>query len=131
MIQVGGLYRIRYTGKPLNLPVKMGAFKGGIQLTFSDKLDATFAKDIANYTINTWELKRSRRYGSKRYNPQTLTVDKVSISDDGKTIFIHLPAIQKTWCMEILYDLKSKEGQVFEGAVHNTIHQLAEKEVNL
>lgn len=131
MIQIGGLYRIRYTGSPLNLPVKMGAFKGGIQLTFSDALDATAAKNIANYTINTWELKRSRRYGSKRYNPQTLQVEKLSLADDGKTVFIHLPNIQKTWCMEILYDLKSEAGKKFEGAVHNTIHQLAETEVSL
>ncbi len=131
MIQIGGLYRIRYTGKPLNLPVKMDAFEGGMQLTFSDKIDAATAKDIANYTINTWELKRTRSYGSKRYNPQTLTIEKVSLSVDEKTIFIHLPTIQKTWCMEILYKLKSTEGQEFDGAVHNTIHRLAEQQVNL
>ena len=131
MIQVGGLYRVRYTGKPLNLPVKMGVFKGGMQLTFSDRLDEQTVIDIANYTINTWELKRSRRYGSKRYNSQTLSIEKVSLLEDGKTIFIHLSNIQKTWCMEILYDLKSAQGTKFEGAVHNTIHRLAEQQLDL
>ena len=131
MIQIGGLYRIRYTGKPLNLPVKMDAFAGGMQLTFSDAIDPATAKDIANYTINTWELKRTRSYGSKRYNPQTLSVEKVAVSPDGKTIFIHLPTIQRTWCMEILYTLKSAAGTSFEGAVHNTIHVLPKQITNL
>ena len=131
MIQIGGLYRIRYTEQPLNLPVKMRAFEDGMQLTFSDEIDAASAQNIANYTVNTWELKRTRSYGSKRYNPQTLTIEKVALSEDGKTIFIHLPDIERTWCMEILYTLKSAKGADFEGAVHNTIHQLPEQQVNL
>lgn len=127
MIQVGGLYRIRYTGKPLDLPVKMSALKGGIQLTFSDALDIKSVKDITNFTINTWELKRTRNYGSKRYNPQTLIVEKLSLSQDGKTIFIHIPSIRPTWCMEILYELKSEEGRNISGAVHNTIYELPDR----
>lgn len=131
MIQIGGLYRIRYTGKPLNLPIKMSAFEEGMQITFSDPLAAAIAVDTANYTINTWELKRTRRYGSKRYNPKTLTIDKIIISRDGKTVFLYLPTIQPTWCMEILYELKSMDGKVVEGGIHNTIHTLDKQPINL
>ena len=128
MIQVGGLYRIRYTGQPLNLPISMSAFAVGMELTFSDPLDEASATAIKNYTINTWDLKRSRRYGSKRYNTQELKIDKVSLSDDGKTIFIHLPNIETTWIMEILYELKSRDGESINGAVQNTIYELEAKE---
>jgi len=126
MIQVGGLYRIRYTGKALNLPIAMRATTSGVELTFSDPLDQKSAKNIANYTINTWELKRTHFYGSDRYDPQTLAIEKVSLSKDQKTILIHLPNLQPTWVMEILYELKSEEGKSFRGAVQNTIYELEE-----
>lgn len=126
MIQVGGLYRVRYTGKPLYLPIEMAALTSGMQLTFSDPLDKTSAEDVDNYTINTWELKRTRNYGSKRYNTQKLKIDKVVLAEDGKTLSIHLPDIQRAWVMEIIYELKAADGKAFEGAVQNTIYELEE-----
>ena len=126
MIQVGGLYRVRYTGKPLHLPIEMAALTSGMQLTFSDPLDKAAAENIANYTINTWELKRTRNYGSKRYNTQNLKIEKAVLADDGKTVSIHLPDIQRTWVMEIIYELKGADGKTFEGAVQNTIYELEE-----
>jgi len=127
MIQVGGLYRVRYTGKPLNMPVEMSAFEGGMQLTFSDELDLAKAEAIKSYTINTWDLKRSRRYGSKRLNTKELVVDKVTVSNDRKTVFLHLPNIEPTWVMEVLYELESSAGKPMEGAVQSTIYGLEEK----
>ena len=124
MIQVGGLYRVRYTGKPLNLPVKMEALTTGMKLTFSEPLDAASTQDLDNLEINTWGLKRTRRYGSKRYNEQTLTISKTELSPDGTSLMIYLPEIQPTWIMEIKYQLKSKKGQVFEGAIQNSVFHL-------
>jgi len=126
MIQVGGLYRVRYTGRNLHLPVEMKALTAGIQLTFSTALDKAVAEDKSRYTISTWDLKRTRSYGSKRYNTRELTIDQVTLADDGKTILIHLPDIQPTWVMEINYALKGKDGKTFEGVVQNTIYELEE-----
>jgi len=126
MIQVGGLYRVRYTGRSLHLPVEMKALTSGMQLTFSAPLDKAVAEDKSRYTISTWELKRTRSYGSKRYDTRELTIDQVTLADDGKTILIHLPDIQPTWVMEINYALKSEEGKTFEGVVQNTIYELEE-----
>ena len=125
MIQVGGLYRIRHTGKPLHLPVAMKASEQGIELHFANALDQSSAKDTAAFEINTWDLKRSRRYGSKRYNTQTLAIEGLTLSDDGKTLTINLPDIQPTWVMEIKYDLVAADGTSFQGAIQNTIHKLA------
>ena len=126
MIQVGGLYRVRYTGRSLHLPVEMKALTAGMQLTFSTALDKAVAEDKSRYTITTWELKRTRNYGSKRYDTQELTIDQVTLADDGKTILIHLPDIQPTWVMEINYALKGEDGKIFEGVVQNTIYELEE-----
>ncbi|MFK7849025.1 MAG: DUF6797 domain-containing protein [Rhodothermales bacterium] len=124
MIQVGGMYRIRYTGNDLHLPVNMKALTSGMQLTFASALDKGIAENPGQYTITTWDLKRSRKYGSDRYNTKELTIDQVTLSDDGKTVMIHLPAIQPSWIMEIKYNLKGTSGKAFDGAIQNTIYEL-------
>ena len=42
----------------------------------------------------------------------------------GKEILIGLPDLEPTWCMAISYQLKNSAGQVFEGEIHNTVHEL-------
>jgi hypothetical protein len=131
MIQVGGIYRTRYTGKPLNLPVKMEALTSGMLLTFSDDLDEETATNIDNYIINTWDLKRTKEYGSDRYNEKELKIEAVTLLEDGKSILIQIPDIKPTWVMEIKYQLKDSEGTQIEGAVQNTIYKLANKDLVL
>ena len=126
MIQVGGLYRVRYTGRSVHLPIAMKALAAGIQLTFAAPLDRAAAENPDQYTITTWDLKRTRNYGSRRYNTQELTIDRVTLADDGKTLLIHLPDIQPTWVMEIKYTLTGEDGTAFEGVVQNTIYALEE-----
>lgn len=125
MIQVGGLYRVRYTGKALHLPINMQALAGGMELTFSEALDRETVENLEGFEVNTWDIKRTRKYGSDRFNEQTLTISKVSLSEDGKTVRIHLPDIQPTWIMEIKYQLKSAKGVEFEGAIQNSVYELA------
>ncbi|MDH3650484.1 MAG: hypothetical protein OEQ53_12435, partial [Saprospiraceae bacterium] len=128
MIQVGGLYRVRYTDKPLNLPINMRALDAGMELTFSESLDQALAEDTNSYEVNTWDIKRTRSYGSERYNVQELAVSKVDISKDRKTILIHIPDIAPTWVMEVKYQLKNGKGVDFEGAIQNSIYQLEKVE---
>ncbi len=124
MIQVGGLYRVRYTGKPLDLPIAMRALDSGMELTFSDPLDQNSASDLGNYQISTWDLERTRRYGSDRLNVQELQIEGIKISKDRKTVLLQLPEIAPTWVMEIKYQLEGQSGNSFEGVVQNTIYEL-------
>ena len=127
MIQVGGMYRIRYTGNNLHLPVALKATTSGISLTFASELDRAMAESVSQFNITTWDLKRTRKYGSDRYNVQELPIEKVLLSKDGKTVSIQLPAIQPTWIMEIKYSLKGEDGKPFEGVIQNTIYELEEE----
>ncbi|GAA0880791.1 c-type cytochrome [Algoriphagus jejuensis] len=124
--QLGGLYRIRKVEKPMTIPVGIHATKYGMKLSFTDLLDAGSVQDISHYTVKTWDLLRSRKYGSKHYNEQTLTVTKAELDKDKKTIKLTIPDIKPTWGMEIQYEIKNKEGSTVEGLVQNTIHQLGE-----
>jgi hypothetical protein len=122
--QAGGLYRVRYTGHPLHVPMELHATTRGVKLTFTESLDAETAGDPANYQVKTWSLKRTRNYGSQHYDERILDVTRAILSEDGRTVFLTLPDVRPTWGMEIQYELKSDQGTPVSQRIHNTIHQL-------
>jgi hypothetical protein len=126
--QLGGLYRIRKVDQPLTIPVGIKATTKGIELNFTDELDAKSVADVAHYTIKTWDLLRSRKYGSKHYNEQTLAVTNATLGKDKKSIKLTIPNIKPTWVMEIQYQLKDERGKSLDGLVQNTVHQLGKIE---
>jgi putative heme-binding domain-containing protein len=86
----GGFYRVRYTGKPADLPVGLKAKAGAVELTFTDALDAKNAADAKNYEVKVWGLKRTQNYGSKHIDEKPLAVTKATVSSDGKTVRLEI-----------------------------------------
>lgn len=127
-VQPGGLFRIRYTGKPVYLPAKLEALKTGMKLTMTGDLDAKSVADPTNFSIQTWTLKRTADYGSKHYNERSLKVKSARLELDGHTIWLEIPDIEPTWCMEIRYTLRTKTGELVNGTIHNTVHRLRQNE---
>ena len=120
----GGFFRVRYTGKPAYLPVGIHATSGGVQLTFTDALDAATAQDVKSYAVATWGLKRTENYGSPRIGEKTLQVKSARLLSDGKTVALELPEIQPTWCMEIKVAIRGADGTLIRRTIQNTIHSL-------
>jgi putative heme-binding domain-containing protein len=120
----GGFYRIRMTGKPADLPVGLKATTGGVEITYTDPVDAKSAADAKNYQIRVWDLKRTQNYGSKHLNERTLDVSKATLLADGKTVRIEIAGLAPTWGMEIRYRLQGTDGRAILGEIHNTIHAL-------
>ena len=120
----GGLYRLRATGKPLFLPKQLHATRSGLRLLFTESLKSG-SMDVSKIQVKTWDLKRSANYGSQHFNERTLSVKQATVSPDGTTLELTIPEIKPTWGMEIRYALPSPEGQLVEGVIHNTIHNLA------
>jgi len=125
--QPGGLYRVRYTGKPVHVPVGLNAKKTGLSITFSSPLDPKSAADSMNYAVKTWALQRSEAYGSKHLDEKPAKVTAVTVSADGKTVTLTIDDLKPTWCMEVKYTLKTADGTAVEGVVHNTINAVGEK----
>jgi hypothetical protein len=119
----GGFYRLRYTGKPADLPVGLTAKAGAVELTFTDTLDPK-AVDAKNFAIKVWGLKRSQNYGSEHIDEKPLAVVKATLSADGKTVRLGLPDLAPTWGMEIKYRLTGTDDRSVIGVIHNTIHEL-------
>ena len=129
VLQEGGLYRVRYTGKRANLPVGLNALENGLKITFTDPLDPASVADPANFQVKTWALKRTRSYGSDRYDTHSLTIASAELKSDGETVFLNIPDISPVWIMEISYQLRSASGEAVNGVVQNTIHELGSGEV--
>ena len=118
----GGFYRVRYTGKPADLPVGLKAKAGGLEVTFTDAIDAASAADAKNYEIKVWGLKRTQNYGSKHIDEKPMSVAKATVTDDGKTVHLDITDLAPTWGMEIKYRVKGADGRPVTGVIHNTIH---------
>ncbi|MGL6074233.1 MAG: DUF6797 domain-containing protein [Fimbriiglobus sp.] len=119
----GGFYRVRYTGQPADLPVGLKAKTNAMELTLTDPIDPKSA-DAKSFDIKAWGLKRTKNYGSKHIDEHPLTVSKVTVSADGKTITLEIPDLKPTWCMEIKYRFRAADGRPITGTIHNSIHEL-------
>ncbi len=125
MVQVGGLYRVRFAGGPVHLPVAFEAVETGIRLTFAARLEPEAASDASRYTVTTWDLERTRRYGSGRFNVQEHEVNAVDVSPDGDSVLLHIPSLAPAWVATITYSLLDPEGDAVNGTVQGTIYKLA------
>jgi hypothetical protein len=123
--QPGGLYRIRYTGRPMYLPVGLQAREKHIEIAFTDPIDRIAGADTANYAIKVWSLKRSANYGSEHYDEHPLAVERAEVATDGRHVTLHVPALAPTWGMEIMCRLVTEDGGRVERVIHNSIHKLA------
>ena len=122
MIQTGGLYRVRYNDEArLKMPLGMKVLKSGIQLMFSEALDPQVAIDTSNFKIHSWQLKRTRNYGSKRYDVRNLTIEKIQLINQNTSVLLMVKDLKPTWIMEINYTLKNNSGdRIFRG--HSKYH---------
>lgn len=128
-MRTGDLYRIRYTGKTITMPIALNALENGIHLTFASKLNSEKATDISNYEVKTWDLIRSSKYGSDRHNVKSLTISEAQLSEDGKGITLLMDEIAPVDVMTISYNISNESGSPLKGTVQNTIHFLG-KDVN-
>jgi hypothetical protein len=122
--QPGGFYRLRYTGRPVHLPIALNARRGGMSITFSEPLDASAASDPKNYVIKTWSLKRTANYGSDHYDEKPSRITGATLSADGRTVILQITNLKPTWCMEISYSIKAVSGAPVDGVIHNTVHRV-------
>lgn len=122
----GGFHRIRRNEKPAHVPIGIHAAKGSLSVTFSEALVADSAKADA-FALKVWSLKRSASYGSKHYDEHPLEITGASLSADGRTVTLAIPALASTQCYELKVNLAAPDGSRFERSLHGTIHQLSEK----
>ncbi len=111
----GGLYRIRKTENPAYMPTELEARRKKLRIRFSDKLPKK-----GSFTVSSWNLKRTRSYGSKHYDTKKLEVAGYAIKNEW--LELEIPELAPTWCMEINCEFENGVKRV----IHNSIHQVTD-----
>ena len=101
----GSFHRVRYTGKPLYVPVAVNTKKGALELKFTEPLDTEVASDPQNYRVRQWTYPWTSQYGTRgkiysalhhgEATSDQVTVDSVKIADDGKTATLEIPTLRQ------------------------------------
>jgi hypothetical protein len=128
----GGFHRVRYTGKPLHLPLAFNVRANAIEITFSDALDAKQAIDPQSYDIQQAKYRWHAPYGSPMYkvsNPEQqgmdpVTVGRIRLSRDRKTVTLEIADLKPVQQMQISYILRAADGAELRHTLHNTINRV-------
>ncbi len=128
----GCLQRVRTTGKPINVPVKMEVVPDGVKFTFSRPLDKSSVEDVKNYRAARWDYHWSGAYGSYRYKPSGIgivgqddvAVTKATLSADGKTVSVVVGKMQPVMQMQVGLNVKAADGAAVTGSVFLTVHNV-------
>ncbi len=126
----GGFYRVKYTGKPLYMPIDLAVSSVGVRIRFTDPLDPKSASDPGNYAVTRWNYRRSANYGSddfrvsnrRRTGRDRMRVQSVKLSDDAKSIVLQLPDMKPVMQMDIRMRIQSADGHPVTHRIHHTVH---------
>lgn len=120
-----GIGRLRATGSPLASPRDARIVKEGVVLTFDSPLDPASVVP-ESVEAREWQYRRSGGYGSPRLKRDgTQGVDPVAVgttvlSEDRRSVFIHLPQLRPTMQLEISHRFKLRGSEVGPGSVFFT-----------
>jgi hypothetical protein len=128
-------YRVRYTGKPVQMQSSLRVTDKGIHVGFFNPVDATTAADIENYSIQQYNYRWTQDYGSADYkvtNPQekgrdAVEIKSVKLSADNKSVFLEVPGLQPVMQMRIKMNIKAADGTPLPAEVVNTINTVGKE----
>jgi hypothetical protein len=127
----GCIQRVRYTGKPVDVPVGLHVRKDGLVLKFSRPLDKSAATDPDSYSVEQWNYRYTGNYGSNDYkvtDPKRIGRDEVEVFDakllDERTVFLELEKVQPVMQMGIRYSIKAEDGAELRQTIYNTINEV-------
>lgn len=132
-VKDGALHRVRYTSKPVYLPLAWRAHRNGLTVAFSQPLDRGAAEDPDSYSIHQWNYKYAAQYGSDEWSvrqPDNRGRDEVKVKaarllQDGRTVFLEIPDLQPVMQMELKYNLLSADDRPMRHQFWLSIQKLA------
>ncbi len=130
----GCLQRVRYTGKPLDLPTALRVRPNGLAITFTRKLDAEYSADPGGWHVEQWNYRYSAAYGSKDYRPSApdkVGRDEVKIKSvrmlNDQTVFLELDGLKPVMQMHVKFAIRSADGAPIRQSIYHTIHAVPDK----
>jgi len=124
--ELEGIGRLRSSGEPAVTAVDARVVKEGVMLQFDASLDPASVTP-EGVQAKEWQYRRSSGYGSPRLKRDgTNGVDPVAtggtfLSKDGKSVFIHIPAMKPTMQLEISHRFALKGSKAEPRSVYFTV----------
>jgi hypothetical protein len=124
----GGFYRVRHTGRPAHLPVAFAVKRSGVELRFSDPLDAQSATP-ANVTAERWNYYYSGNYGSPEYSVahpkepkrDRLTVTAARLGADARIVTLDIADMRPSHQLQLDLKLRTATGTPIERTLYLTV----------
>jgi len=131
-VKDGCLQRVRYTGKPVLMPVAWKVRKTGIDLGFTDPLDRDVAGDPDSYSAVWFQVESTPDYGSPEFSPldrskrgrQPVAISAATLGDDGKTVSLEIPGLRPVTNLIVKYSLRSAAGAKLQGEAAFTVNRV-------
>lgn len=122
--------RVRYTGKNVYLPNALRVTNKGIHIGFIHPVDPVSAGDAGNYSIEQWNYRWTKNYGSAEYkvsNPEekghdTVAIASVTVAPDRKGVFLEVPDLKPVMQMLISMNIKAEDGSPMPKEIAHTIN---------
>jgi hypothetical protein len=119
----GGFFRVRYTGKPLYVPLSLKCQGTSVRIGLSDDIDPRSVTP-ESFALRRWKIKRTANYGSEHFDTEQLVVASAQWDAGRRELVLEIPDLKPTWCMAIEFDVLSPDGTQIHRTIHNTIHSL-------
>lgn len=132
-VRDGCLQRVRYTGKPVDLPLAVRTQQNGFAISFTRPLDREWAEDPDNYSLQRWNYLYSGNYGSIDYKLSGQEGhDEVEVLSatllDERTVFLEVADQRPAMQVAIGYTLRSQDGAEIRQKIHYTVNRIESKE---
>jgi mono/diheme cytochrome c family protein/glucose/arabinose dehydrogenase len=128
--RLAGLGRVRYTGAPSTIPRAVVPMDKGVLLRFDVALDPASASDPDNYSLGSWNYKRTYAYGSPQFKSDgtqgidRLTPSRAYLSKDRHAVFVAVPQMKPVMQMRIGWALATADGAAFTDTASFTPYEL-------
>ena len=125
-----GFYRVRRTGAPLRTPKSFRAVSDGLIIDFYTPLAPESAQNPENWRVRSWEYRWTEYYGSPQLKSSgeegrdSHPVQSVTLSADGKTVFLKIPSLTPTMQFHVNITGSFADGIPLDCYLHGTIHTL-------
>src|SRR5262249_53428184 len=124
--RLAGMARVRYTGAPVLAPNTVVPMDTGVLLRFDVPLDPRKAENRDNYSLTSWQYKRTYQYGSPQYKSDgslgidTLPPSHAYLAKDGRSVFLAVPGMKPSMQMRLAWTLATSSGLAFQESAYFT-----------
>ena len=128
----GCFQRVRYTGKPLEVPIAWHVHTKGLTLTFAQPLEKETAEDVGSYGLEQWSYRYAAQYGSMDWSVarpgkeghDPVEVRSVKLLSDGRTVSLEIPDLKPVMQLQVQYNLNARDGAPIRGKLYATINRV-------